>query len=273
MSDIEQDSPPARSSQSKSKYNLPSAKLAVQNQFTLLKAFAVASTDARKPVSIQDIADIQGLSPNSVSICNPFFVESGLIHKSGHSFTPSQEVVAYRQRLEWEDIDAGKKLAPVIRNTWFSEALVLRLQMNPITDDNAVQVLSEVSNAQPSERRQLAMLLDYMELAGIIARDGNMVRLVKEKPGLPGHGNPPPPPPVTPPAGQKPLVDENLYEVLSIPIPGCANAQIEIPKDLDTDDWSFFRSTLVIYLDRLEAKAKPKTNVPVVDFTNPPDDK
>ncbi|TFH72382.1 hypothetical protein E3V39_12440 [Gammaproteobacteria bacterium LSUCC0112] len=262
MSELEQDPPPARPSQSKSKYNLPSAKLAVQNQFTLLKAFAVASTDARKPVSIQDIADIQGLSPNSVSICNPFFVESGLIHKSGHSFTPCQEVIAYRQRLEWEDLDAGKKLAPVIRNTWFSEALVLRLQMNPITEDNAVQVLSEVSSAHPSERRQLSMLLDYMEFAGIIARDGNMVRLVKEKPVLPPaseerESGVPPAGTALPAAA--PPIDETIYVALSIPIPGYPNAEIAIPKKMDSEDWEFFRSTLDSYLNRLQKKAVEKS--------------
>ncbi|MDO8270460.1 MAG: hypothetical protein Q7U82_00875 [Gammaproteobacteria bacterium] len=251
-----------RSKKQKGLYSLPAAKLTTSKQFNLLKAFAIASGTERKAVTIQEVGTLQNISPGTVSICNPFFQQTGLVEKIGHKFKASLEVLAYYQRLEWNDTEAGKKLAPILRKTWFAEVLIPRLQMNAMTEDSAIQALSDTSNASPSEKRQLLMTLDYLELAGIIVRDGNMVRLVKEiQPEkvanhLPVESVPPSlPSELEGWVRQQPVSKSEIYDALSIPIPGHANAKIEIPKAMDSEDWEFFRSTLDSYLNRLQKKA------------------
>lgn len=249
---------------SRSRLPLPSAKLASVKQFNLLKAFAIASGTERRAVTIKQVAEIQGISEGSVSICNPFFDDTRLIEKLGHRFKASAEVLSYFQRLEWNDPDAGKKLAPLLRKTWFAEALVPRLQMNPMNEEAAIHILSDFSGAGSSEKRQLVMVLDYLELAGVIARDGNLIRLVREDSAAPAPGTQPevqtasgdhPTRQLTLSRMQETINNPSDYDSLSIPIPGFPNALIEIPKDMESDDWQFFRSTLDSYLNRLQKKA------------------
>lgn len=242
----------------KSNHPLPSAKLAIDKQYNALRAFAIASGSERDPVSIHAVADILQIHSGSISMCNPFFVDAKLISKVGHKFTPADEVFEYAQRMEWEDPDAGKKLAPVLEETWFAKALIPRLKLKSIAEKAGIGVLSEVSNASPSEKRQLVMLIDYLEYAGLLIRENGTligikntgttsseaVEKVEKSPQIQDV--------VTAPT--RDAVDESLYTSLTIPIPGCSDAFFQIPKGLDEEDWEFFTSTLSSYLERLRKK-------------------
>jgi hypothetical protein len=85
---------------------------------------------------------------------------------------------------EWNQATAGPKLSPILSRSWFAQVLLPRLKFRPLPEIEAIQVLAEESTATKEYEPQLKTLLDYLETAGVIARDDGQVRLISgvEKP-------------------------------------------------------------------------------------------
>ena len=185
--------------------SLPAKKMSMQKQAGLLQAFGILSTKELKPVPLKKLAEVAGLHQNSVSACNPFFIESGLVTKNGHQFTPAVQVVDYSARLEWNSEDAGHKLQPIIAESWFAKTLLPRLQLRKHLEDEAIAVLADEAGASPDYRTQLVMLLEYLELSGLVRKDNGTVEIVRTPPAPPQQKNdtpkdPPPNPRVDSPS-------------------------------------------------------------------------
>ncbi|WP_078119615.1 hypothetical protein [Thiosocius teredinicola] len=236
---------------------LPAQRVSTVNQFELLRAFAIASGDDRSAVGIQDVASIRDLHPNTVSMCNPFFTDTGLIVKHGHKFVPSPEVVAYSERAQWNSDDCGEKLAPIIKETWFAKALIPRLQLRSVNEDEAIALFADISGASPAHKSQLIMLLDYLQLSGLINRDNGVLKLEKVSPSAPpantGENKTKA---VSPNEGGNENTqsrNENI-ESFVIPIPGKDSATISVPKGLDDSDWQMMSSMLDLYIKRMQER-------------------
>jgi len=230
---------------------LPAAKLSSSKQLELLQAFAVASTSERKSVSNQEVADVSGVHSGTVSICNPFFSDIGLISKQGHKFNPAEEVLAYADRLEWDDNKAGHKLAPIIKKTWFAKGFLPRIMIRVISEEAAISILAELSGASPEYRNRLIMLLDYMEFSGLITRENGLIAPVKETSPKPDE---PPEPEGRDNETTDPVVPQldNSSETFQIPIPGHTPAQITVPKGLGDKDWEMLKIMIDAYISRLK---------------------
>ena len=244
---------------------LPAARISTKKQWETLRAMSVASNNQGGAVSIKDVASIQSMHPNSISMCNPFFIEACLITKQGHKFIPCKEVIEYAKSMEWDSDFAGHKLAPLIRNTWFANVVLLRLQMKPIKEKDAISALAEESNSAPKYKGQLVMLIDYLEFSGLLQRNNGMLEKPKEesrdsedpskKPPEDPSKKPPEDPIKLETSGQ--TFDQNM-EVFMIPIPGKKPARIQIPKDLNDHDWQMLKTMLEAYIERLQSPTENK---------------
>lgn len=239
---------------------LPAKKLSTTKQLEVLRAFAIASTHQRNAVTIQQVADVAQIHPNSVSICNPFFDDIGFVSKQGHKFIPSQPVMEYSDRIQWDANDAGSKLKGLISGTWFYDVIVPRTSLRPITEDEAIMALADACGASPSYRTQLIMLVDYLELCNLIRRENGSIEAVKgrppqEKPDSGATGEMLAP---TLKSEEEPRLNSDKEERFTIPIPGKTSAQIIIPKDLDDSDWSMLTVMLDAYIKRLRAASSTK---------------
>lgn len=255
---MKNDKPAVRS---RSKYALPTKKMTTSKQFELLRAFAIASTRDRKPVSIQDVANVQHIHSGSVSMCNAFYVESGLITKMGNKFVPSSDVFAYEQSADWKNENAGHKLAPAIKETWFAKAILPRLQLNSMQENRVIQALSEASHAPPSEQRSLRMLVDYLEFCGLVEHDNGTIKLVKNNGDTFAPQEEASAPIKDDSQNRKEkTIDDQMggadYDTFSIPIPGHHPANFQIPKNMEPEDWEVLTGMLQMYLDRLKKKTK-----------------
>ncbi|RJG03581.1 hypothetical protein [Noviherbaspirillum sedimenti] len=168
---------------------LPTDRATVQKQLGILRATTAASGSERKPVSNDDVSRIAGLHSGTISVCNPFFLESGLLARVKLQNVPSEEAFSYAERYKWDGDKAALKLAPVIRKTWFCTALLPKLAFRPLTVDEAIAFLSEEAGAAPEYKDQLALLIEYLRVTGIVSVDGNTVTAVDVE-------DAPPPPPV-----------------------------------------------------------------------------
>lgn len=155
---------------------LPTDRLSFPKQLEVLRAYAVASGQTGKAVTNSDVANLTKLNVSSAGLNNSFFSEIGLITKSGNGYVPATEVVNFNRQWGYNTSTAGHKLAPALRRTWFGEIVCSRLQMNPMTDKEAIGDLADGAKAGQRYAGQLSTLLDYLETAGLVTQEGGMVR-------------------------------------------------------------------------------------------------
>lgn len=165
---------------------LPTDRAGLDKQLSILRAYgAIAADQGTTSVAIGEVVSVHNAT---VSVCNPFFAEAGLIERaSPGGYRANAAVVAYHRAYQWNAATAAHKLAPVLRETWFWKALHPRLMFRPIDEAEAVNVLGEACNASPAARAQIRLVLDYLDAAGLIVRDGTTIKL--RAPGIADVGD------------------------------------------------------------------------------------
>jgi hypothetical protein len=224
-------SPPAPQQRKKArpKKTLPTDRIAFPKQLDILRAHAIESNEGEKAATNIKIGEFVGMSHGTVSLANPFFVDVGLLVKSNGSHLPSREVIEFSRATQWGDEQAGHKLAPRLREAWFGKSILRRLSFKPTMDeDEALRQLAQDASAPPEYRAQVALLLAFLEVAGLIERDGSQIRMT---------GPSPPPEPTAPPpktAGAAPGQDPPMQtNPLLLPQPeGGVTFQIGVQVDL-----------------------------------------
>ncbi len=154
------------------------------------------------------------MSGQTVIVTNAFFTEIGLLIRSDSGrFSPNQTAKEYQRSYQWSPDEAGLKLAPALEDQWFARALIPRLKMRSVKKSDAVTCLAEVCKASPEYRPRLEMLLEFLDVAGIIKVEGDEVKLGKRSDvdGSGGNGGgsgdggdkgePPEPPELPPKSG------------------------------------------------------------------------
>lgn len=167
---------------------LPSNRVAFQKQLAILRGYAAASGPDQKPVDLTTLGDFVSMAATTVSLMNGFFADIGLIEKTGTGYAPVPAVLNYGRVYRWDQEKAGPELAPVIKKTWFAEALLPRLELEPMEMGRALTVLANEANADVDYRPKVRILLSYLETAGLIAIEGTQVSALES-----AAASPPPP--------------------------------------------------------------------------------
>lgn len=163
---------------------LPATRAAIDRQLDLLRAFVAASGRDKRLVQNGQVAQIAAVSISTVSTCNNFLADAGfLVAASGRGYVPADAVFEFARAWEWNKETAAHKLAVVVENAWFWEALKQRLSFRELTDDAAIEVLATESSAGPTYRPQLMMLVDLLAVVGLITRENGIVRRSQGKAG------------------------------------------------------------------------------------------
>jgi len=155
---------------------LPTNRIGFPNQLNILRGFASHFEQHSAPATLADVGTLVQLHPNTVGLITPFFVESGLLERSQSGFTPNGDTMAYLRASGWDAVTAPTKLAPTLRRTWFAGMLLPRLRVSPIEERDALRDLGIRARASQRYESQLRFLLDYLAAAGLLRRDGSMLR-------------------------------------------------------------------------------------------------
>lgn len=253
-------SDPAKQSQSVSKPKkiLPTWRVGFDKQLGILRAFAAASGPEHKAVSNDEVGSIVAMHKNTVSICNPFFVDIGLFVKEGQKHKPTEDAFNYAAAHDWSAETATLKLAPLMRKTWFAVTLIPKLAFRTLSKDEAIGFLADEAKAPKEYKPELEFLLEYLRVSGIVISDGASVSigpLARDGTGI-NTGQPPPPTPQAPQTGTvspaPPVVDDSKTDKFSIPIPGKDSVTITFPKDIDREDWEMAKGFIEAYVSRLK---------------------
>lgn len=157
---------------------LPTTRISFPRQLDVVRGWAIASgPEGNVVVSNSKVGEIVGMQSDTVTLANAFFADVDLIRKTDGGYVPSPHTLAYSQAYNWAPEEAAHKLAPPLSAAWFGQALLPRLSFAPLTEDHAIQALAEAAKASPEYRPQLELILDFMEAAGVILRDGGHVRV------------------------------------------------------------------------------------------------
>jgi hypothetical protein len=248
---------------------LPTDRVGFDKQLVILRAYAKASATADgQAVSNSDVAEYAHLHMGSVSSCNPFFIEIGLLSREGLRNRPSPAVVEFDQAAEWNPEKAAWKLAPAIEQSWFGQAMLRRLSLRAsMPKGAAIEALAEEARAGKEYRLSLEMLLDYLRVAGVISYDGTTVQKAARPDDSPvvaainggaaggvGGGTQS----ELKGQGLSPQTPNGNVERFSIPLPGKQSVVIEMPKDMDSDDWVMLASMLAQYIRRWKKFKAPQ---------------
>jgi hypothetical protein len=249
--DVGQQNGGARPDRSRPAKPLPTDRLSIEKQFAVLRGYAAAAGGERRAVSNDDVAKIVGMSPGSVSLCNPFLENIGLLVRESRKLRPSEAVADYFQAAQWNLESAATKLAPAVADAWFCTALIPKLRFRDLNKLEAAGFLAEEAKASKDYRDNLFLLLDFMKGVGIVSIEGETVSLNTSRPA----DTPPPPPP--PPLGQlspgsSGAVDSTPSGVrrFSIHVPDKEDAVVLLPEDLDQDDWEMVLDVVQKYVQR-----------------------
>jgi|HubBroStandDraft_2_1064218.scaffolds.fasta_scaffold50997_4 hypothetical protein len=156
---------------------LPTDRIAYQKQLDILRAYGLASQGGTRAVSSKEAADVVGLSPTTVPLLNTFMTDNSFVEKSGTDFVPHRALVEFAQAHSWNAETAPRKLAPLIRQTWFGSRLLTRLAFSVMSLEEAVADLGSQISAAPEFKAQIETLVDYTVSAGLVKRDGNQLSL------------------------------------------------------------------------------------------------
>jgi hypothetical protein len=167
---------PAAAAVSKPTKYLPTDRITFTRQLDILRAWAAASGPLAKTVTNNDVSEIVKMQASTISMANAFFSSVGFLVKNENGFIPAPEVLAFLRNYEWSPESAPQKLAPLLLKSWFADALLNKLSFGAMSEDECIQNLADASAAGPDYRGQLKTLLDYLAAAGLIQRDGNLVK-------------------------------------------------------------------------------------------------
>lgn len=158
---------------------IPTERLTSKRQLDILRAFAAASGPNGKAVGNREVADILKMADTSVSLANYFFTETGLLVKGASGFVPSADVMSYSRAYEWNPATAAHKLGPLLSKAWFGEALTPKLSFRPMEEEEAINTLADASAAAPDYRPSLKVLIEFLEAAGLVYREGTLIKLAR----------------------------------------------------------------------------------------------
>jgi len=160
---------------------LPNWRLGVAKQIDIVRAYAAGSSKGTRPVTLEEAAEIAGMAPTTVIMAHAFLTSVGLIKRNeSGGFLPSPEAVSFLSAYEWDAKTAAYKLAPKLREAWFSEALLPRISYGSALDERvAVNVLAEAAGASPEYERELRMILEFMGMTGVVQREAGQIKQIR----------------------------------------------------------------------------------------------
>lgn len=168
---------------------LPTDRITFGKQLEILRAYGTLSGSAGGAVTNNEVAEAMNMQPSTISLANPFFNSVGLILKTDTGGVPSSAVIEMIRAKEWTPETATHKLAPVLKDTWFGQALLPKVSFAPMSEEAALAKLAEICTASPDYKPQLRMLIDYLAAAGLIDREGDQLKAGKPD-GVPATHKP-----------------------------------------------------------------------------------
>jgi hypothetical protein len=146
----------------------------LEDHYKVLTAYCKRSDNGKQGLKYTDFNGlIQGLQITRISGLNSFFKETGFIkHVEGQKgvYLPTQELIDYQIKKEWNEGEAKKIMANILKNSWFFQNVRMHLSINKeATEEALIQSLASESGAPIEYRPALKILLEYLVDNGLVS--------------------------------------------------------------------------------------------------------
>lgn len=156
---------------------LPSDRIAYPKQLEILRAFAVAAADNGGSASNEQVGKLVRMAHTTVALATPFLVDAGLLTRTERGrLRPSEAVIEYSRAIQWTPDRAGHHLAPIITRSWFGQVILPRVSVNDRDQEEILAALSSAAEATTEHRQQLATVIEFAILSGVVERQGSQLR-------------------------------------------------------------------------------------------------
>src|SRR5690242_20052012 len=119
---------------------LPTDRVGFSKQLQLLRGYAaIVAQSGNRVVNNPEVAELVGIHQNTSNLAHPFFVDVGFLTRQGTGYAPSAEVVSYGKAFNWNAETAPQKLAPLIRRSWFAQAVLPKLAMGQLSEREVIE--------------------------------------------------------------------------------------------------------------------------------------
>lgn len=160
----------------------------IETLIQVLKTYVIGTKNGESPIDYQEVASISGLNPSTVSGCNKFFEENGmLILRKRGMYVPSQEIVNFSRELPWDVENAKRKLRNVLKRTWFGELVLKKFELNTsYKESELISSLGKEAGALDDQMASLKRIIELMEYSELIQRiqDTDQYTLESELPSF-----------------------------------------------------------------------------------------
>jgi hypothetical protein len=178
------DPPQDRKSKSQPSRRLPTDRIKFQKQLDIVRAYGIRSQNGSRTTNYKEVADDVAIHPNTASLMVGFLVDNGFLDRIGSETMPSRPVLDFVQAYNWSPDSASRKLAPLIKKSWFGEILLRKLAFRALQEDDAVSELASFIGADREHKPQIVMLIDYAVASGLVKREGSQLSLGDEALGV-----------------------------------------------------------------------------------------
>jgi len=158
---------------------LPTDRVSPEKQLLILRAWASVSNEGTRAATVNEVASNVRMVASTVAMTNPFFSSIGLLKRLAvGTYVPSKQVIAYFNAYAKNPETAGAELAQVFQDAWFGQVIVPKLKFSPMGEKSLLSALEDASGGGQAQRKALGFILDLMELAQVIERHGEQIRLM-----------------------------------------------------------------------------------------------
>ncbi|HTE76733.1 MAG TPA: hypothetical protein VK653_08315, partial [Xanthobacteraceae bacterium] len=158
---------------------LPTYRIKFTKQLEIIRVYGIKSQNG-KAAHYKDVGEMVGIHANTVSLMVGFLVENGFLERNGDATLATKPVIDFALAHNWSTESAPRKLAPIIRNSWFGKILLEKLAFRSMNEDEAIADLAGEIAAEPEYKPQIGTLIEYAVATGLVRRDGSQLSLGDE---------------------------------------------------------------------------------------------
>jgi hypothetical protein len=156
---------------------LPYQSPKIEKQIEILKAYCILSERGKKPVDYKEVAGLVGISDVIISGNHKFFVYSGFLKSVEGNYLPSDQLMEFINRLEWEKLKEAKKIIrKLFEKKWFFDYITRLLKLRgKMSEDDIINELGAKAGIERSSHyvRRLKRLLEWIKYAEIISESND----------------------------------------------------------------------------------------------------
>jgi hypothetical protein len=152
--------------------------MSTQKALDALRGICILSNSGAEGVDREALGSFLGIAAATAPLNNNYFQSVGLVESAGRGLVkPTELAMKFQRDWSFNKARAAHLLAPALRDSWFYDATVKRVEMGETTRDALIQVFANIAQTDATYSVQLGNLIEWLETVGLIEVTDGIVHL------------------------------------------------------------------------------------------------